>query len=329
MRWLDPADQARLRGLGLDPRRPCAPSAPGRHRTLARGFTRDFAQHRPYAPGDDARAIDWKAYARLDRYYVREYRAEDRVSLLVILDASASMSFAGKGRSAKFDAARRAAAGLCWLALAQGDEAGLAAIGGGAPVRVPMRAGAGQLGAIDEALSIAQTSGDGKGDLAAELEQASSHLPRRAVVITGRGRGFCAGEDLDEMGQGAAGGFSVRGARRDLVRLQDLTRRILAFPKPVVAAINGPAVGLGAEIPLACRVRIATPQAYFSFAEASRGMLQTNGTFHFLPRLVGLGRAMEWLVTARRIPIEEAFAAGLVNAVVPPGELVDLAVATA
>ncbi|MFZ8477512.1 DUF58 domain-containing protein, partial [Staphylococcus aureus] len=89
------------------------------------------AQHRPYAPGDEARAIDWKAYARLDRYYVREYRAEDRLSLVVVLDASASMSFAGAGRPPKFALARRAALGLAWTALAQGDEAGLIVAGAG------------------------------------------------------------------------------------------------------------------------------------------------------------------------------------------------------
>ena len=75
---------------------------------MARGFTRDFAQHRPYAPGDEARAIDWKAYARLDRYYVREYRSEDRISLIVLLDASASMTFSAGGRPSKLDVARRA-----------------------------------------------------------------------------------------------------------------------------------------------------------------------------------------------------------------------------
>ena len=58
MRWLDPADQARLKGLGLSPKRPAGANAAGRHRTLARGFSRDFASHRPYAPGDEARAID-------------------------------------------------------------------------------------------------------------------------------------------------------------------------------------------------------------------------------------------------------------------------------
>ncbi len=160
------------------------------------------------------------------------------------------------------------------------------------------------------------------------LDQLAQDSTVRAVVMTGRGRAFCAGEDLAEMDHGAAAGFSVRGARRDLVRLQDLTRKLLSFPKPVLAAINGPAVGLGAELPLACRMRIATPAAYFYFAEASRGMLQTNGTFHFLPRMVGAGRAMEWLLTARRIPATEALAAGLVSALAPLDELVDVAVAT-
>ena len=181
MRWLDPADQARLKGLGLSPKRPAAQGAVGRHRTLARGFSRDFTSHRPYAPGDEARAIDWKAYARLDRYYVREYRAEDRVSLVVLLDASASMTFSGGGRETKLDAARRAAAGLAWLALAQGDEAGLAPVGAGAGDALRPRAGAGQLSAFDAALSAVTPGADA--DLAAALEAAAEKLPRRAVLV--------------------------------------------------------------------------------------------------------------------------------------------------
>jgi len=165
------------------------------------------------------------------------------------------------------------------------------------------------------------------------LHRALDHLAGdgavRAVVLTGRGRGFCAGEDLEEMEGGARGGFGVRSAMRDLTRLQDLTRKVLSFAKPVVAAINGPAVGLGAELPLACRLRIAAPEAYFYFPEARRGMLETNGTFHLLPRIVGLGRAAEWLLTARRIPASEALGAGLVNAVSASGAVVEAAVAVA
>ena len=180
MRWLDPADQARLKGLGLSPRSSSAASSPGRHRTLARGFTRDFAQHRPYAPGDEARAIDWKAYARLDRYYVREYRAEDRVSLAIVLDASASMTYAGAGRPAKLDVARRAAAALGWLALSQGDEAGLASAGAARESFAAPRAGAGQLAALDAALTAVEPGPES--DLAAALEAAAARAPRRAAV---------------------------------------------------------------------------------------------------------------------------------------------------
>ncbi|HXS99747.1 MAG TPA: DUF58 domain-containing protein [Elusimicrobiota bacterium] len=181
MRWLDSEDQARLKGLGFSPKRPHAQGAVGRHRTLARGFSRDFTSHRPYAAGDEARAIDWKAYARLDRYYVREYRAEDRVTLMVLLDASASMTFRGGGRESKLDVARRAAAGLAWIALAQGDEAGLAAVGGAAKADLRPRGGAGQLAAFDDSLSA--VSAGAEADLAAALESSAERLPRRAAVV--------------------------------------------------------------------------------------------------------------------------------------------------
>lgn len=146
-----------------------------------------------------------------------------------------------------------------------------------------------------------------------------------AVILTGRGRAFCAGEDLDEMDAAASAGFTVRETRRQLTGLQDLTRKLLAFAKPVAAAVNGPAVGLGAELPLACGIRVVATDAYFQFPEARRGMLQTNGTFHFLPRVAGAGRAGEWLMTGRRVGAREALAAGLVEAVCPAGELLSAA----
>jgi len=181
VRWLDPADQARLKGLGFAPRRLAAPLAAGRHRTLSRGFSREFSQHRPYAPGDETRGIDWKAYARLDRWYVREHRAEDRVRLAVLLDATGSMAFSGAGRAPKFDAARRAAAALAWIALAQGDEAGLVRVGGAGKSVVPARAGASHLAAVDAALDAASCAADA--DLGAALESAAERLPPRAAVV--------------------------------------------------------------------------------------------------------------------------------------------------
>lgn len=182
MRWLDPESQARLKGLGLFPRRASGLSgAPGKHRSLARGHSRDFAQHRPYSYGDESRSIDWKAYARLDRFYVREFRSEDRIPVFALLDSSGSMAYAGAGRQSKLDLGRRAAAAVAWLALAQGDEAGLVTFGTEAKLALPPRAGAAQLGAFDEALTLAAASGET--DLAKAIEAAAEELPRRGMVV--------------------------------------------------------------------------------------------------------------------------------------------------
>jgi enoyl-CoA hydratase/carnithine racemase len=162
-------------------------------------------------------------------------------------------------------------------------------------------------------------------DTLLELQDDSSVA---AVVLTGRGRGFCAGEDLAELDE-EGGLFTVADAYRSLHRLQGLTERLARFGKPTIAALNGPAVGLGAELTLACQVRIAQPEAYLLYPEARRGMVQTNGCFYFLPRMIGLGRAAEWLLTGRRVPAEEAHAAGVIAEIVPGVALVDRAVAIA
>jgi enoyl-CoA hydratase/carnithine racemase len=163
-----------------------------------------------------------------------------------------------------------------------------------------------------------------------ELHQALDGLAAdpdvHGIVLTGRGRAFCAGEDLNEAHGAAVAGFGLREARGELVRLQDLTRKLADFPRPVIAAINGAAVGLGAELPLACDIRLAAPAAYFSYPEAQRGLCPTNGCFHYLPPIVGLGRAVQWLVAPSRISADEALRAGLVGAIHPEHELVGSAV---
>lgn len=182
MRWLEPASQARLKGLALSPRRASGLSgAPGKHRTLARGHSRDFAQHRPYSYGDESRSIDWKAYARLDRFYVREFRAEDRIPVFVLLDTSGSMAYAGPGRQSKLDLGRRVAAAIAWLALAQGDEAGLVTFAAGAKLALPPRADAAQLGAFDDALTAITASEET--DLSKAIEDAAEELPRRGLLV--------------------------------------------------------------------------------------------------------------------------------------------------
>ena len=123
----------------------------------------------------------------------------------------------------------------------------------------------------------------------------------RAVVLTGNGRGFCSGEDLS-----AAATESAELMSAFVARLQVLTRRLLDLGRPVVAAVNGPAVGGGAELALACDVRLASDVAFFRFPEAEIGIICTGGTLFLLSEMVGRGRATELLMTGRTLSAEEA-----------------------
>ncbi len=268
MRWLDPASQARLKALSLVPRRASGGgAAPGRHRMLSRGHSRDFAQHRPYAPGDEARGIDWKAYARLDRYYVREYRAEDRIPVFVLLDRSGSMAYAGEGRPSKLDVARRAAAGVAWLALGQGDEAGLVSFGTGAALALPPRAGPAHLAAFDDALTEVEASGET--DLAKAIDAAAEALPRRGLVVL----------ISDLMGDTASALKAARGlvARRHellVLRVVDPDERDFPYEGPVLVE------GLEGGEPLFVDAREAAPAYRAAFArqeEAYAGSFRRAG----------------------------------------------------
>jgi enoyl-CoA hydratase len=104
---------------------------------------------------------------------------------------------------------------------------------------------------------------------------------------------------------------------------------MIALPKPIVAALNGYAVGAGAEIAIASDIRIASERATFEFAEVRVGLFETNGVTYLLPRIVGHGRARELMLTGRRIDAAEACAIGLVSRVVSPESLMDEALTTA
>ncbi len=263
MRWLDPADQARLKGLRFTPRRAAAHAA-GSHRSAARGFSREFDERRPYAAGDEARSIDWKAYARLDRWYVRQNRAEVRARVVVAVDATASMSYAGAGRPPKLDAARRAAAALAWLALSRGDEAGLALIG--AAGGVPARGGAAHLEAIDRALDEIRPGADP--DLGSALAAAAAELPARAAVVL----------ISDLMGETAAvlrGLRRLAAGRRELrvLRVLDSDEREFPFSGPLLAlGLEGGRVSLDADA-----AGSAYRAAFAAQAEAYRAALRRAG----------------------------------------------------
>ncbi len=148
----------------------------------------------------------------------------------------------------------------------------------------------------------------------------------RALVLTGAGRGFCAGQDLDEVG-GAP--MAPDELERALALLQDITRRMLDAGKPIVAAINGPAVGFGVELTLSCDLRIAGEAAWFMLPELKHGLFHTNGTYHLLPRIAGPSLAADMILTSRRVEATEALQAGLVSRVVSSAQLLPAAVEAA
>ena len=166
----------------------------------------------------------------------------------------------------------------------------------------------------------------------------------RVAIVTGAGRAFCAGADL------SAGAktfdYDARGDRPDRAgvgrgdninwsdpRIRDggglVTLRIFECLKPVIAAVNGPAVGVGITMQLPMDIRIASETARFGFVFARRGIVPEACSSWFLPRIVGISKAMEWCATGRVFDAKEAFDAGLVSKVVKPEELLPTATALA
>jgi 2-(1,2-epoxy-1,2-dihydrophenyl)acetyl-CoA isomerase len=146
----------------------------------------------------------------------------------------------------------------------------------------------------------------------------------RAVILTGAGRGFCAGVDLEHLRAHQAGESASTGPR--LGEEDFLTKfplELLEYPKPVIAAVNGAAIGVGVTMILPCDLRIAVAGAKLGLTFTKLGILPGLGSTHLLPRLVGMGKALELVLTARVIRAEEAESIGLVNRVVAAEALLD------
>jgi enoyl-CoA hydratase/carnithine racemase len=153
--------------------------------------------------------------------------------------------------------------------------------------------------------------------LTAALADVSADPEIRAIVLTGSGGSFCAGADLKQaMSQGIGGDMSTR-----VDEFHALIRGIVGAPQPVVAAIDGAAVGFGADLALACDLRIMSSRGYLQEKFVQIGLMPDGGGTFWLPRLVGIGRAMELMMLGTKIDSEHALALGLTNRVVAPDEL--------
>ena len=152
-------------------------------------------------------------------------------------------------------------------------------------------------------------------ELIAAFDASDADDDVRAVIVTGAGRGFCAGADLESGGE--TFDYRARGETDAVPRDNggELTLRVFSSLKPVIAAINGPAVGVGATMTLPMDIRMASEDARIGFVFARRGIIPEACSSWFLPRVVGISRAMEWVSTGRVFTAAEALEGGLVRSV--------------
>jgi enoyl-CoA hydratase/carnithine racemase len=163
------------------------------------------------------------------------------------------------------------------------------------------------------------------GELIEAFDRADADDEVRAIIVTGEGRGFCAGADL--AGGGETFDWRERQAADEIPRDGggQVALRIFDLTKPVIAAINGPAVGVGITMTLPMDIRLAAEGARIGFVFTRRGIVPEACSSWFLPRIVGISQAMEWVASGRVFSAEEALAGGLVRSVHPQAKLLDSA----
>jgi 2-(1,2-epoxy-1,2-dihydrophenyl)acetyl-CoA isomerase len=152
-------------------------------------------------------------------------------------------------------------------------------------------------------------------ELQKALQQAEKDLQVRAILLTGAGRGFCAGQDLQSRSISSTNGSSPHLGESIRKRYLPIIQKLRTIEKPVVCAVNGVAAGAGASVAFACDYRIASEQASFIQAFIKVGLIPDSGACFMLPRLIGFGRAMDLMMTGRKVEAQEALQIGLVNQV--------------
>jgi uncharacterized protein (DUF58 family) len=217
--FLDPALLARISDLALLARTVVDGFMHGQHRSMRKGSSTDFAQHRSYQPGDDLRRIDWRLLGRTDRFYMKEFEADTNASVVFALDSSASMDYGSKGVT-KYDYGRFLIASLAWLSQQQGDRVGLATFTGDIVDVVPPSARHLQL----LLHTLARSKATGAGSLATPVQRLA-HMTTRAgitVLVTD-----CY-ESAEELGR-CADSLRMRGQDLIIFHVVDAAERDFPF----------------------------------------------------------------------------------------------------
>jgi uncharacterized protein (DUF58 family) len=178
--FLDPVAIARLAAVPLFARKPMMGNVSGRHPSPHRGSSVEFAEYRKYVPGDDLRRLDWRAYGRSDRFFVKEFEADTNLRCCLVLDTSGSMDFGSTGTT-KIEYARKIAGALGQLAMQQGDAVGLACVAKGLVRNIPPKRNPAHLMAVYDVLEGARPQGETQ--LASVLHELAETVRQRALVV--------------------------------------------------------------------------------------------------------------------------------------------------
>lgn len=178
--FLDSSALSRLLALPLNARQAMLGSISGRHRSPVKGSSLEFAEYREYVPGDDTRRLDWRAWARSDRFYIREFEADTNLRLALIVDASGSMDF-GSQEETRLDYGRKMAGTLAYLAAQQGDAVGLWGVGADHRQKIPAKRSASHLRLILDQLG--DLKGHGETTILESLHEAADQISQRALVV--------------------------------------------------------------------------------------------------------------------------------------------------
>jgi uncharacterized protein (DUF58 family) len=180
LQTLDPVALSRLNNLELRARSVVEGALSGLHRSPHHGSSVEFAEHKEYAPGDEIKHIDWKAYGKFDKYYVKRFEEETELRAYLLVDCSASMDYRGQGVS-KLDYARMLAAALAYLLLRQQDQVGMIAFGERLRGYLPPRARSGHLNDLLTALDGVRA--EGRTDLPRAIAYLSEVVQRRSLIV--------------------------------------------------------------------------------------------------------------------------------------------------
>lgn len=179
--YLRPEELKSIKGLQLMAKRMVEGFISGQHRSPHKGVSIEFAQHREYVQGDEIRRVDWKVYAKTDRYYVREYEEETNLRTTILLDASGSMRYAGEGRASKHEYAVRTAAALAYLLISQRDSVGMITFDN--EMRANIRPGSSMSHLFKMLGEMIKSEPGGETDLGDVFHLLIPRLKRRGMVI--------------------------------------------------------------------------------------------------------------------------------------------------